>query len=116
MRALCLTVTLLIALAVPVWAWSYLGFEQITVGATAVGFTSSVINASGNHVAATVATCRVRTAEISYTINGTTPTSTVGTLAGVGDVISLSGNDALNNFRAIRTGSSGQADCTVAAP
>lgn len=96
--------------------WSWLGFQQITVGASAVGFSVSVINATGTHPAATVGACRVRTAEISYAVDGTTPTGTVGTLAEIGDVIQLTGSDVLNNFRAVRTGSSGQLDCNVGAP
>jgi len=60
------------------------------------------------------ATCRVRSAEISFTYDGTPPTITVGTLAGVGDVLYLPDHDKLLQFRAIRTtGANGQLDCNV---
>ena len=103
-------------LVVPLSAWSYLGFEQIAVGATAIGFTASTINAGSGHTQATSAECRARTAEISFTIDGTTPTATVGTLLEIGDVRTLEGHDVLALFRAIRTTAvSGQLDCNVSA-
>ena len=101
--------------SVAVSAWSYLAFEQITVGATAIGFTTTIITPVGQPQA-TAASCRLRTAEVSYTIDGTTPTATVGTLLAVSDILTLDGHDVLVNFRAIRTGSSGQLDCTVSRP
>lgn len=104
------------ALSCSAYAWSYLAFEQITVGATAIGFTTTVITPAGKPQA-TAAICRDRTAEISYAYDGTTPTATVGTLLEIGDTLTLTGHDVLLNFRAIRTGgSSGQLDCNVSAP
>lgn len=100
-------------------AWTYLGFEQITVAATSIGFTATKLQPNGANTApqATVGSCRVRTAQISFTVDGTTPTSSVGTLGEIGDVIPLVGPDVLRNFRAIRTGAtSGQLDCSVGQP
>lgn len=119
-----MTKRLLVALAcvaacsVTVQAWTYLAFEQISVAGTAIGITATKLQPNGANTApqATVGSCRVRTAQVSYTIDGTTPTASVGTLAEIGDVIQLNGPDVLRAFRAIRTGSSGQLDCVVAQP
>lgn len=100
-------------------AWSYLGFEQITVTNTAggIGLTAASINAGSAHPAATRASCRLETAEIRYTIDGTTVTTTVGTIMSINDIVVLTGNDVLQNFRAIRTGgSSGVLDCNYSTP
>lgn len=47
----------------------------------------------------------VETASIRYLTNGTNPTSTTGTQAYIGDKIELHNPTELENFRAIRTGS-----------
>ena len=115
-RAAQVLALVLLLVSAPAFAWSYLAFEQITVGATAIGFTTAIITPTGKPQA-TSASCRLRTAEVSYTIDGvTTPTATVGTLMAVNDILVLDGHDVLVNFRAIRTGSSGQLDCQVSAP
>lgn len=99
-------------------AYSYLGFEQITVAASAIGFTAAKITPNTATVKdATQATCRLETAEVRYTVDTTTPTTTVGTLLEVGDTLTLTGHDVLTNFKAIRTGAtSGVLDCTYSAP
>lgn len=106
---------IVLALTVPLSAqWRYLGFEQITAGATATGFTAALINAGNGHTQADVAVCTVSTAQVRYRVDGTAPTSTVGNVANAGDTIPISGNDALNNFKAIRTtATSGVLDCTL---
>lgn len=114
MRKLLLAIIL--ASGVGLDAVSYAAFEQITVAASSIGFTGSKITATGQPMA-TYAVCRLRTAEISYTTDGTVPTTTVGTLAEVGDVLVFNGHDVLTQFRAIRTtGTSGQLDCNYGAP
>lgn len=103
-------------------AVSYNNFEQITVDATAGGvpFTAGLIlpNVNGSPQQATIAVCRVRTAEISYRTDGRgAVTASVGTLLEVGDTIRVDGYDSLVRFRAIRTtGSSGQLDCNYYVP
>ena len=95
-------------------AVTYIASEQITVAATAIGFTSTKVepDGSGGGRQATQAVCRVRTAEISFEYDGTTPTATVGQLAEIGDQIPVNGHDNIMRFKAIRTGStSGQLDC-----
>jgi len=90
----------------------YRAFEQITVANTAIGLTATNVRATGGHPSASWATCRLRTAQVSYRIDGGTPTATVGTLLQVDDVLELDEPQDLVNFRAIRTGAtSGQLDC-----
>jgi hypothetical protein len=112
---------LLVALTLSVTlAASYYDFEQITVDATAggKGFTAAKITPS-NKPPMTSASCRLRTAEISYLYvdpAATTVTASVGQLLEPGDTITFSNREDLLNFRAIRTGAtSGQLDCTYKA-
>ena len=80
-------------------------YEQLTVAATSTPFTAAKITSSGMGLA-TWASCRLETAEIRYTHDGTAPTSSVGTLLEVGDVLTLHTREDVLNFKAIRTGSS----------
>lgn len=110
-------VLVLLALTVPLSAqWRYVAnVPDITVAATAIGITDSYVNGQG-HVQANVGSCIVSTAEVRYTIDGTTPTSSYGYVAGIGAQIPLDGNDIVSAFRAIRTGStSALLSCVVAA-
>lgn len=117
MRKLCLGLALLLALTVPLSAWSYVGFEQITVAATSIGFTTSRIDNQNGHPQATIAVCRLETAEVRYRMDGVAPTSTVGTLLEIGDYLTLQGPDLLQSFRAIRTGgTSGTLSCSYFTP
>ena len=113
-----ITLLLLVLLTASVSAqWTYLGFEQFTVAASSVGFTATTLQPNGANTQpqARVGSCRVETAQLRYRIDNVAPTSTVGTLAEIGDVIVLSGPDVLRNFRAIRTGAtSAVIDCNVA--
>lgn len=94
---------------------AYLAFEQITVAAASIGFTAAKITPAGLPMA-TSALCRLELAEIRYTIDGTVPSATVGTLLEIGDTLTLSGHDVLTTFRAFRTGgTSGQLDVTYSA-
>lgn len=88
-------------------------FEQLTVANSSVGFTAAKISGSPQ---AFQATCRLETAEIRYTFDGTTtPTSSVGTLWEPGETLQFTGHDILVAFRAIRTGAtSGVLDCHYA--
>jgi hypothetical protein len=108
----------LVVLAVTVPALAqvlYIDDEQITVANTAIGFTAAKITPGGKPQA-TVAVCRLETAEIRYRTSGVAATSTVGALLEPGDVLTVTGHDLLVNFSAIRTGaSSGQLDCTYVA-
>lgn len=105
--------------------FSYVGFEQIPVAGTAIGFTiakicpdsqsASICTAGGRQ--ATVAFCDLETANVRYTMDGTTPTSTVGHLWTNGNApIVIYGSTQLQKFRAIRVSSSAQINCTYSAP
>lgn len=97
-------------------AISYVAFEQITVANSSIGFTAASIT-PGGLPEATIATCRLETAEIRWRIDGQVPTTTVGTLLEIGDTIVVSGHDSIVRFRSIRTGAtSGTLSCTYTAP
>lgn len=102
--------------AVTLQAVSYAAFEQLTVATSSVGFTSSKISPNGLPEA-TRAYCRLETAEIRFTTDGTVPTTLIGTILSISDILEVNGHDQLMQFRAIRTGgSSGVLDCTYTAP
>lgn len=80
--------------------------ENLTIDSTAggVGFTASKYSPSGaTNFPATCATVNVETAPIRYTLDGTAPTTTVGTLKNVGDTFVVTGSVDIKNFKAIRT-------------
>lgn len=77
-------------------------FEQVTVAATAIGFT--VAEYQSGDKKAQIAFLTVETADIRYTYDGTTPTSTIGHLLTDGSSLTLKGAHDIENFRAIRTG------------
>ncbi len=81
--------------------------ESITVAGTAIGLTTSEIAKAqtlyGRDIKKIVLTAE--TAQMRVTWDGTTPTTTVGHIVNIGDVIELTQEDAAK-FRAIRTGSS----------
>lgn len=109
-----LTVTL-VAQVTNAQDYAYKGFEQITVAGSSIGFTSSLITnvptAQGT-AQATIAICTLETANIRYTVNGTTPTNTIGVLWTSGTDKTFVGHDILVAFRSIRVTSSGQLDCS----
>lgn len=97
-------------------ALSFSAFEQITVDNTVKRFTAALITPSGR-AQATQATCRLETAEIRFTIDGTTPTAAIGMPWEALEEKTFNGHDVLLTFQAIRTGAvSGQLDCTYSAP
>ena len=92
------------------------GYEALTVDSTSggVGFTKTEIDpVSGLYKGSSARTvfCRLETAQIRWTIDGTAPTSSVGTLLEVGETLTISNPGDIKNFRAIRTGSSGSLRC-----
>lgn len=81
--------------------------EQITVAGTAVGFTAGKLNVDrtsvANQTTFSVSCSGGGTACIlRYTIDGTTPTTTLGHRAFHGDTISISGYGNNVQFRGIR--------------
>jgi len=93
-------------------AWSAL--DQIPVTDMARGFTAATIREGNGHPQANWASCRARTAQMSYRTDGGTATATVGTLLEIGDTLYLSQPWQLVQFSVIRTtATSAQLDCTV---
>ena len=77
--------------------------ESITVSDEAIGFTGATINDGRDKPYAAVFV--VETAEIRFTIDGSTPTASTGILAEIGDVVDIIGEHDVEKFQAIRTGS-----------
>jgi len=77
-------------------------FEQITVVATAIGLTASKLASSPKPKKVIIT---AETAQFRYRIDGTDPTASVGHLVNPMDSIVLEGYSQLNNFKAIRKGS-----------
>lgn len=78
-------------------------YEAVTVSSSAVGLTSTKYNPSGHK--AQVAFITVEGAQIRFRYDGTDPTSSEGHLFSPGDVLELIGFENIENFKAIRVGS-----------
>jgi hypothetical protein len=82
--------------------------ENLTVAASSIGFTASKVTPTGVPYRANLITfkvdCATTACDISFTIDGTTPTASVGMLASKGDVVQLYNYANIRNFRAIRVG------------
>lgn len=118
MRQIGLALAILLLASAASAQWAYLRFYQLTVDNTSggVSFPSSVVNPSGGTQAARV-TCTLEDAAIRYTVDGTTPTTTVGMPWSVGETLTIQGNAAVGNLKAIRTTSTdGVLSCTFSAP
>lgn len=75
--------------------------ETITVSNTVIGFTSSAYDPkTGAIVQRAVFT--VEGAQIRFAVDGTTPTTTVGFLGEIGDIITINGQHDIQTFRAVR--------------
>lgn len=83
---------------IPVVAQRTTTYEQVTVAATSIGLT--VANLSG------MAGCTVRleTAQVRWRMDGTAPTTTVGTLLEVGEILTIPHILDARFIRFIRTG------------
>ena len=77
--------------------------EDLTVDAT-VGGVRLTLSYILTTPPAKAATLTVETAQIRWTCDGTTPTTTVGNPMDAGDSIVISGAQNIKQFRAIRTG------------
>lgn len=122
MRRIMSAILVAIALAVNLSAVRYVAFEGKTIdnaaGGTAFTVTKLQPNGANTDPQATQASCRLESAAIRYTIDGTPPVAgTTGTLLQVGDYLTISGADLLRAFRAIRdTAVSGFLDCNFIQP
>jgi hypothetical protein len=79
-------------------------FESVTVANTAIGLTAATYTPRSGSSQVVRCTMRLETAQVRFRYDGTNPTSSEGTLLEVGEVLTLSGFDFLEDFRAIRTG------------
>lgn len=76
------------------------GRERLTVDATAGGVSLTV------PTSARYCNIRLETAQIRFTVDGSTaPTTTVGRIMGVGEILVLESGEEMAAFAAIRTGS-----------
>ncbi len=99
-----LTGLLVLAFTLPVSAqWGYKKqTTELTIAGTAVAlFTASEIRAQDGHGQATQATCSLTGANIRYTSDGTTPTTSLGTVLTPG-VYVITGTDILLAAQGIR--------------
>jgi hypothetical protein len=97
-----------LAISSLVYARAY-NTESITVSSVAIGFTSATISPE-RRTKPIKAVFIVETAQIRFTVDGSTPTTTVGFLAEIGDIVTINGEGDIKNFKAIRTGAS---DATI---
>jgi hypothetical protein len=91
------------------------GYEAITVN-TAIGITATVLTpASGVYsgVHAVGASISIETDAIRYTIDGTTPTSSIGHKIAADDIFYIFGKTALANLRMIKITNNASAKVTV---
>ena len=88
-------------------------YEAITVSSTAIGFTAAKLALAQSLYKRDIkeVLVTVETNPFRFTVDGTTPTSTVGHLLNAGDIYTCNGEDA-SKFRAIRTGSDASLKCT----
>lgn len=115
MRKTLLPILLLFALTVPLTAQvNYLTLADITVSGTAANvFSSSDILAGNGHPAAQTATCALTAANIRWTVDGTDPTTNLGTIQVIGNWTWV-GTNVLLNLKAIRDDStSAVLSCTL---
>lgn len=85
--------------------------EKLTIGATAIGITPSVLRWDG--VSASTCSFTLEDAQIRMMWHGGTPTTTEGEPVSVGQRVTINGVNNLRAWRAIRTtGTSGVARVT----
>ena len=75
--------------------------ESITVSNAVIGFTAIKINRDGEFKTQRVEFI-VEAAPIRFTLDGTDPTTTIGTPVGINDVITIEEEHDIKNFKAIR--------------
>lgn len=88
----------IVALTVPVTAQRIASFEALAVTNTAVGITASKLTGMAG------CTARLETAEVRFRSDGTAPTSAVGTLLEIGDVLTFTNILDASATTFIRTG------------
>jgi len=84
-------------------------YESITVSATAVGFTSTLVSPA-NAPSAKLAILTIETAGVRYRYDGTAPTAAQGHAAAMDTSLTVNGINNINRFRIIKSGAT---DATV---
>jgi hypothetical protein len=74
--------------------------EEVTVGNSAVGFNTAIVQQSAGNAAVVVVT--VEDDSIRYWVDGSTPTITSGHLAPADSAFTICGLNSIKNFLAIR--------------
>lgn len=77
--------------------------EILTIGATPISYTPGLIPIEPGGPDVHKAVFVVEGAPIRVTLDGTTPTSSVGHLFNPGDVVTIDGEKDVKSFKAIRT-------------
>lgn len=80
-------------------------YEEITVSTTAIGFTVATIKPTG-HTRAVYALVTCEDAAVRFTMDGTTPTTSLGHLLSAGSSLELESPNTISRFLAIRDGGS----------
>ncbi len=98
------TVLLACLLAGPAQAQTsdFVTYESLTVGAVAVGLTSTTYRPTGQPQMGSCS-AKLESGPIRYRVDGVDPTSTEGTPVNVGDVLPIVGNSDMASIRFIRT-------------
>lgn len=99
MRALLASAVVLLTLTVPVGGQQpRRTYQQITVADTAIGISASTLSGMAQ------CSLRLEQAQIRWRHDGTVPTTSIGTLLEIGDVLSFADVRDAAAWRGIRTG------------
>lgn len=84
-------------------ASDYVTYESVTVAATSIGITSTIINPVGQPQQR-ACSARLETAQVRFRYDGTAPTAAEGTLLEVGEILDMRDVQTATAIRFIRTG------------
>ncbi len=107
-----LIISLVLILAVPVWAFEGFDYESITVSSTAIGFTDSKLKPESSRYPGRTL-CTVESNSIRFRYDGTSPTDAEGHLVASGSTITIEGWESLMKFRMIRVTNDATVKCTL---
>jgi hypothetical protein len=90
------------------------GYEAITINSTTAGgfTTAKYFTASTGKIVSDYVFCRLETGQIRFTLDGTTPTASVGILLQVGETLTLDNYDDLSKFKGFAVSTPGSLRCT----
>lgn len=102
MKKILFSLLLVVALAPAIKAADYVTYESLSVGATAVGITSTVITPDGRGQQDACA-ARLEDGQVRYRYDGTDPTATEGVLLEPGSVLQFPTTEDAKRVKFIRT-------------